>query len=76
MVIRSTHHTQQTMVMLSIASRWFVDHEEDARKRQELLTEWEQNSRLRSLLTTLVVIENNGLADTVHHPEVEVKTIR
>lgn len=76
MVIRSAHHTQQTMVMLSIASRWFVDHEEDARKRQELLTEWEQNSRLRSLLTTLVVIENNGLADTVHHPEVAVKTIR
>jgi len=76
MVIRSGHHTQQTMVMLSIASRWFVDHEEDARKRQELLSEWEQNDELRSLLTTLVIIENNWLADTVHHPDVEVKTIR
>jgi hypothetical protein len=62
--------------MLSIASRWFVDHPDDAQKRQTLLSIWEQDIHLRSLLTTLVIIENNGLADTVHHPDVVVSTLR
>jgi 23S rRNA (uracil1939-C5)-methyltransferase len=76
MVIRSGHHSQQTMVLLSIASRWFVDHEEDKQQREALLKSREEDTHLRSLLTTLVIIENNGLADTVHNPQVEVKTIR
>ena len=76
MVLRSGYHSGQMMVILSIASRWFVDHDEDKAIRNELLTSWEKDARLRSLITTLVIIENNGLADTVHHPQVEVHTIR
>jgi len=75
MVIRSGHHSGQTMVMLSIASRWFVDHTEDKKQRDALLHMWAEDSRFRSVITTLVLIENNGLADTVHHPQVEVKTV-
>lgn len=75
MVIRSWYHSEQTMVLLSISSRWFVDHPEDELVWKQTLQHWEQDIRLRSLLTTLVILENNGLADTVHNPEVVVHTI-
>lgn len=75
MVIRAWHHTGQIMIMLSIASRWFVDHEEDKHVWNDLLTSWENDEMFRELVTTLVILENNALADTVHHPLVEMKTL-
>lgn len=63
------------MIMLSIASRWFVDHEEDKHVWNDLLTSWENDEVFRELVTTLVILENNALADTVHHPLVEMKTL-
>jgi tRNA/tmRNA/rRNA uracil-C5-methylase (TrmA/RlmC/RlmD family) len=44
MVIRSGHHSQQTMVLLSIASRWFVDHDEDKQQREALLKSREEDT--------------------------------
>lgn len=75
LVIRSWYHSGQVMVMLSLASRRFVDHQEQARQREELLESWTKDERISSLITTFVLIENNWLADTLHHPQVEVKTI-
>lgn len=55
------------MIMMSIATRWFVDHPEHETIWRELLTTWQNDEQVRSMVTTFGVITNNGMADIVHH---------
>jgi C4-type Zn-finger protein len=63
------------MVNLSIASRWFVDHPEDQKKREQLLEQRQTHPNLKNQLTTLIVTENNGMADIVRHHDISTRVI-
>ena len=76
LVIRAGTHTGQVMAHLSIASHRFDQHAEDLEKWKNLLHVREQDSNLRTLVTTLIITENNGLADAVLHPEATSHTAR
>lgn len=67
MVIREGVHTGQMMVMLSIATQRLVQNPDGEKIWKALLQEWEQNSKIRAIVTSLVIITNNGMADIVHH---------
>lgn len=75
-VIRAWTHTGQIMVMLSMATRWFIDNPSGEEMWKTVLETRQQDQHIRSLITTLVVVSNNGMADIVHHAWAEVTTIR
>jgi 23S rRNA (uracil1939-C5)-methyltransferase len=75
MVVRAWLHTGHTMVMLSIATAHLVDHPQDADRRAALQEEWLKNDRLQGHVTTLLINENNGLADVVKPEDVVLSAL-
>jgi hypothetical protein len=63
------------MVMLSIATAHLVDHPQDADRRAALQEEWLKNDRLQGHVTTLLINENNGLADVVKPEDVVLSAL-
>lgn len=53
--------------MLSMATRWFIDNPSGEELWKTVLETRQQDQHIRSLITTLVVVSNNGMADIVHH---------
>lgn len=76
LVIREGVHTGQLLVNLVIASQHFGVHAADKQKWDNLLANRKQDERLQDRLTTLVVTENNGLADVVNGPDIHSYTMR
>jgi len=58
------------MVILSVATSHLIDHPEDARRRDMLQQTWQQHEWLQSHVTTLLINDNNGLADVVKPQDV------
>ncbi len=76
MVLREGVHTEQLLVNLAVATNHFVDHPQDSEIRNELLNKWKQDPSLQEQVTTLVVTENNGVADVVNGQEIVSYPIR
>ena len=54
----------------------FVDNPKDSEIRNELLNKWKEDPSLQEQITTLVVTENNGVADVVNGQEIVSYPIR
>lgn len=76
MVIRMGIHTGQVLVNLSIASRRFLTHPEHKRIRDTLLLHWQEQHSMLWLVTTLIITENNGMADVVHPADATTTVVR
>jgi len=76
MVIREGVHTEQVLVNIVVASNHFVDHSQDSEIRNQLLNTWKQDPILEKQISTLVITENNGVADVVNGQDITTYTIR
>lgn len=76
MVIRHGIHTEQLLVNIAIATNEFADHPEYNNIWNELLSARKQDVFLQERITTLVVTENNGVADVINGQDINVYTIR
>ena len=72
MVIRRGTHTWHTIVYLSVATHHLMDHPEDRATREALLEQRKADKQLQEKVTTLLINENNGLADIVKPQDVEI----
>lgn len=68
-------HTGHVLVNCSIASAWFHDHPEDEQRRKQLITSRQEDAFLQERVSTLLITENNGLADSVFHPYVTTSLV-
>lgn len=75
MVIRAGVHTEQVLVNLSISTHHLVDHAADQEIWNTLLAEWKEDVWLQERVSSLVINENNGLADVVKPQDVHLDHI-
>ncbi len=76
MVMREGIHTEQILVNISIATQHFGAHPQDQKTWESLLSEWKKDPYLQEQITTLVITENNWLADIVHGQDTHTTTVR
>ena len=76
MVIRHGVHTGQILLNLSISTHHLVDHPQDEERWTALISAWKQDAWLQERMTSLVINENNGLADVVKPEQVHMDHIR
>lgn len=76
LVIREGVHTEQLLVNIVIATNDFVAHPQHSEIWNELLITRKKDEYLQQNVTTLVVTENNGLADVVNGQDIVSYPIR
>ena len=75
LVIREGINTGQLLVNLSVSDENLKDQEQ-SHHREQFLETIKNDPLLKQQVTTMVISYNNGLADIVNAPEVEMKTFR
>lgn len=76
LVIREGVRTDHIMVNLAIAPKHFLTHPKDKKIWANILSTRKKDSFLQEQLTTLVITENDGVADTVRGNDITLHTIR
>lgn len=75
LVIRQWFHTGQLIVQFSVAGDRLRDHPVDEQIWLELLEQRTNDTMLHQQVTTCIVIDNNGLADIVHHHDLSPQIV-
>ena len=76
LVIREGVRTGHIMVNLAIAPTHFLTHAKDKTIWENTLSVRKKDPFLQENITTLVITENDGVADTVRGQDIRLSTIR